>query len=88
MWSLYYSINKQVKYIARQVVVKAMKNMLGRRIEMTAAWQDQTESLFEKVTCRQKLKKTESKGGDRLNTSINFGAERSISPTLERGLPP
>lgn len=37
-----------------------MKNMLGRRIEMKAAWQDQTESLFEKVTCRQKLKKTES----------------------------
>ena len=34
LWSLYYSINKQVNYIARQVVVKAMKNiMLGRRIE-------------------------------------------------------
>lgn len=34
------------------------------------------------------LKKTESKGGGRLNTSINYGAERSISPALELGLPP
>ena len=61
LWSFYYSIYKQVKSIARQVVVKAMKNiMLGRRIEMKVAWQYQTESLFEKVTCGQKLKKIES----------------------------
>ena len=61
LWSLYYYINKQVNYIARQVVVKAMKNiMLGRRIESDGtkvAWQYQRQSLFEKVTCGQKLKK-------------------------------